>query len=114
MPILSIQTNAVVEDQEVFLKAASSLVAGVLSKPESYVMIHLSDKQSMSFAGTTEPLAYVELKSLGLTNGQTASLSNHICNFLNEELSIDASRIYIEFSAPERVMFGWNGGTFEP
>jgi len=22
------------------------------------------------------------------------------------------SRIYIEFAAPERLMFGWNGGTF--
>ena len=112
MPILSIQTNAAVENQEVFLKAASSLVADVLSKPESYVMIHLSDKQNMSFAGTTELLAYVELKSLGLTTGQTAILSKHICSFLNEELSIDAARIYIEFSAPERIMFGWNGGTF--
>ena len=109
---MSIQTNVEVANQEVFLKAASVLVADVLSKPESYVMIHLSDKQNMSFAGTTELLAYVELKSLGLTSGQTASLSKHICNFLNEELSIDASRIYIEFSAPERVMFGWNGGTF--
>ncbi|MCF6207898.1 MAG: phenylpyruvate tautomerase MIF-related protein [Ghiorsea sp.] len=112
MPVLSIQTNAEVANKEAFLKTASALVANELSKPESYVMIHLSDNQNMSFAGTTEPLAYVELKSLGLTSGQTASLSKHICNFLNKELSIDASRIYIEFSAPERVMFGWNGGTF--
>jgi len=112
MPVLSIQTNAEVANKEAFLKAASTLVADALSKPESYVMIHLSDSQTMSFAGTTDLLAYVELKSLGLTSGQTADLSKHICNFLNEELSIDASRIYIEFSAPERVMFGWNGGTF--
>jgi len=112
VPVLSIQTNVSIEDKDTFLKAASSLVADALSKPESYVMIHLSDSQSMSFAGTTQPLAYVELKSLGLTSGQTADLSKHICNFLHQELSIDSARIYIEFSAPERVMFGWNGGTF--
>ncbi len=112
MPVLSIQTNVEVADKAAFLQAASSLVADALSKPESYVMIHVADNQSMSFASTTEPLAYVELKSLGLSSGQTASLSKHICDFLSEELSIEASRIYIEFSAPERVMFGWNGGTF--
>ena len=112
MPVLSIQTNVNVQDQSEFLKNASSLVANALSKPENYVMIHLSDAQTMSFAGTSEPLAYVELKSLGLTSGQTAGLSKAICNFLGETLSLDASRIYIEFSAPERVMFGWNGGTF--
>jgi phenylpyruvate tautomerase PptA (4-oxalocrotonate tautomerase family) len=112
MPVLSIQTNVEVANQEAFLQAASALVADALSKPESYVMIHVSDKQNMSFAGTTQPLAYVELKSLGLTSGQTADLSKHICNFLHQELSIDSARIYIEFSAPERIMFGWNGGTF--
>ncbi|WP_038246990.1 phenylpyruvate tautomerase MIF-related protein [Ghiorsea bivora] len=112
MPVLSIQTNMKVANKETFLTSALALVANELSKPESYVMIHISDAQAMSFAGTSEPLAYVELKSLGLTSGQTASLSKHICNFLSETLSIDASRIYIEFSAPERVMFGWNGGTF--
>ena len=112
MPVLSIQTNAEVADKAQFLKRASSLVADALSKPESYVMIHLSDRQAMSFAGTSEPLAYVELKSLGLTSGQTAGLSKALCAFLSGELSADASRIYIEFSAPERVMFGWNGATF--
>ena len=112
MPILSIQTNATVADKDSFLAQASTLVADALSKPESYVMIQVSDKQSMSFAGLTAPLAYVELKSLGLTSGQTASLSKALCTFLNQQLSIDESRIYIEFSAPERIMFGWNGGTF--
>ncbi|MDX8387307.1 MAG: phenylpyruvate tautomerase MIF-related protein [Ghiorsea sp.] len=112
MPVLSIQTNVKVEDTSSFLNQASVLVAEVLSKPESYVMIHVADNQTMSFAGTTEPLAYVELKSLGLTSGQTANLSKQLSGFLHQQLAIVASRIYIEFSAPERIMFGWNGGTF--
>jgi len=112
VPVLSIQTNVKVEDVSHFLSQASVLVAEALSKPESYVMIHVSDEQTMSFAGTTKPLAYVELKSLGLTSGQTSHLSKQISDFLHQELAIDASRIYIEFSAPERIMFGWNGGTF--
>jgi len=112
MPVLSIQTNVAVEDKDTFLKKASLLVADALSKPESYVMIHVADKQTMSFAGTTEALAYVELKSLGLMEQQTKILSKKVSTLLNQELHIEASRIYIEFSAPERAMFGWNGGTF--
>ena len=112
MPVLSIQTNAAIADKNAFLKTASSLVADALSKPESYVMIHVSDNQDMSFAGTTDPLAYVELKSLGLMEQQTRELSKKVCSLLNQQLGIDTSRIYIEFSAPERSMFGWNGGTF--
>lgn len=112
MPVLSIQTNVKVKDTASFLNQASVLVAEALSKPESYVMIRISDDEHMSFAGTTEPLAYIELKSLGLTSGQTTSLSKQLSGFLHQELSIDASRVYIEFSAPERIMFGWNGGTF--
>ena len=112
MPVLSIQTNVQVANKDAFLESASALVADALSKPESYVMVYLSDNQNMSFAGTRQPLAYVELKSLGLTSGQTADLSKYICNFLHQELSIDSARIYIEFSAPERIMFGWKGGTF--
>jgi len=112
MPVLSIQTNATVADKEAFLTQASTLVADALSKPESYVMIHVSDNQTMSFAGSTNPLAYVELKSLGLMEQQTRELSKKVCSLLNQQLGIDASRIYIEFSAPERAMFGWNGSTF--
>jgi len=112
MPVLSIQTNVVVEVKDTFLNKASLFVADALSKPESYVMIHLIDCQTTSFAGTTEPLAYVELKSLGLLEQQTKILSKKVSALLNQELHIEASRIYIEFSAPERAMFGWNGGSF--
>jgi len=76
VPVLSIQTNAKVEDASNFLNQAPVLVAEALSKPESYVMIHVSDEQTMSFAGTTEPLAYVELKSLGLVGKPPVYPSN--------------------------------------
>ncbi len=112
MPVLSIQTNVATDDSEAFLKSASAMVADALSKPESYVMVQLVDKQKMSFAGTIEPLAYVELKSLGLMEQQTKALSKKVCGLISQQFGIDASRIYIEFSAPARAMFGWNGGTF--
>jgi len=112
MPCLLLHTNVSVTDPSAFLKRCSALVASALGKPESYVMIKLADQQSMVFAGSDAPLAFLELKSLGLNNSQTSSLSAQLCAFMHDELNIESARIYIEFSAPERAMFGWKGGTF--
>lgn len=112
MPILHIHTNTRIENQPHFLAQASTTVAESLGKPESYVMILLSDCKPMSFAATDEPTAFLELKSLGLNDTQTNDLSLKLCSFLEKTLNVDISRIYIEFSAPERAMFGWNKSTF--
>ena len=112
MPVLNLHTNISINDKESLLKQTSTLIAEALGKPEGYVMIKLADNESMSFAGTTEPLAFVELKSLGLTTDQTVSLSDTICGFISENLGIEPVRIYIEFASPERAMFGWNSSTF--
>jgi phenylpyruvate tautomerase PptA (4-oxalocrotonate tautomerase family) len=112
MPVLNLHTNVAIENKDNLLKQTSNVVAQALGKPESYVMVRIHDNEAMSFAGTTDPLAYVELKSLGLTTGQTGKLSNTLCTFIEAKLGISAARIYIEFAAPERAMFGWNKGTF--
>ncbi len=112
MPSLIIHTNVEIAEKAAFLSRCSSETANMLGKPESYVMVEVSDHRPMLFGGTDAPLAFVELKSLGLTTDQTAELSTRLCALLNNELGIDPARIYIEFAAPERAMFGWNGGTF--
>jgi len=112
MPYLHVHTNETVENHADFLTRCSHATAGTLKKPESYVMVELSDQKSMLFAGSDAPLAFVELKSLGLSPADTAHVSNKISKLIHQELDIDISRIYIEFEAPQRDMFGWNGGTF--
>ncbi len=112
MPCLFIHTNVEIADKPAFLTRCSSETVAALGKPESYVMVKLADMQAMLFAGTDAPLAFVEMKSLGLTTTQTAGISSGLCDLLQQELGIDAGRVYIEFAAPERAMFGWNGGTF--
>ena len=112
MPVLHIHTNISVDHPNDFLVRASNTVAQALAKPESYVMVLLSDNKPVSFAGKTEPAAFLELKSLGLSHTQTRNLSDTLCTFLEAELGVNASRIYIEFSGPERAMFGWNKATF--
>ncbi len=112
MPVFQVNTNVSIADKDGFLADVSSFVASRLGKPESYVMIQVSDNQTMSFAGTSAPLAFCELKSLGLNSSQTKELSQQLCDFFSTKLGIEPSRIYIEFSSPERSMFGWNGGVF--
>jgi len=114
MPYLNIRTNVNMDDsgQQALLKKASQTVASILGKPESYVMVNLDSGSAMLFAGSDAPLACLQLKSLGLPEARTSAFSQSLCELMQAELGIDSGRIYIEFSNPERHMWGWNGGTF--
>lgn len=114
MPYLTIQTNKDFDRNTSgqLLKQASKAVAEVLGKPESYVMVALPPAIPMVFAGSDDSLAYLELKSIGLPQEATASISDALCSLVNESLGIAKNRIYIEFSNAERSMWGWDGRTF--
>ncbi len=114
MPYLLIQTNRTLAEAErgELLKAASRTVAEALGKPERYVMVALQDATPMVFAGEDSPLAYLELKSIGLPESRTAELSQILCDFIASRLDVPADRIYIEFADAPRAFWGWNGGTF--
>ncbi|MDQ6972642.1 MAG: phenylpyruvate tautomerase MIF-related protein, partial [Mariprofundaceae bacterium] len=73
---------------------------------------HLESIAHMLFAGSVAPAAYVQLKSLGLPAEKTSDFSATLCALLGDVLDVEAARIYIEFSAPERHMWGWNNTTF--
>jgi hypothetical protein len=113
MPLLKIITNITLEKQaaQELCANASSHVSSMLGKPESYVMVSVQTGR-MSFAGDASPCAMLELKSLGLPAQQTAAYSDSLCNFLSRETAIPSERIYIEFSSPERHLWGWDGRTF--
>jgi len=114
MPYLKIDTNIELNSEAAskIAAAASSMTAAILGKPESYVMIELNPGKIMCFAGNDSPLAFMELKSLGLPEPKTAELSASLCEFGKKHLNINSDRIYIEFSNGERHLWGWNGATF--
>ncbi|MEN8213851.1 MAG: phenylpyruvate tautomerase MIF-related protein [Pseudomonadota bacterium] len=112
MPVLNITTNRTVNSSAQTLKRLSSGVAQLLGKPESYVMVIVQHQPQMLFAGSDEPLAYVELKSIALPQQDTPDFSATLCDLIAAELDIPRSRIYIEFSDLQRHLFGWNGRTF--
>ena len=112
MPLLQITTNTSIENSSVFTKNASRIIADMLGKPESYVMVMVNADASLIFAGSEDDCAHLKLKSLGLDESKTADYSAQLCNFIQNTLDIPAARIYIEFSSPERHMWGWDSKTF--
>ena len=112
MPLLNLSTNRVIEDKISAAKSISQQIASMLNKPESYVMTRLQDSQTMTFAGTDEPTALLELKSLGLPEDQTSNFSSALCVFVGDLINVPANRIYIEFSSPARHLWGWDKRTF--
>ena len=52
------------------VREASSLVASLIGKPESYVMVSLRPETTMCFGGTEDPTAYLEVVSLGSIGGE--------------------------------------------
>lgn len=114
MPYLKIQTNTALEAEQAqtLLKKASQIVARQLAKPEAYVMVALEPPIPMLFAGSAAPLAYLELKSVGLPQAKTAEISKVLTEFIEQELGIAGDRVYIEFANAQGAMWGWDGGTF--
>jgi phenylpyruvate tautomerase PptA (4-oxalocrotonate tautomerase family) len=114
MPLLIIRSNAELapDARTDLLKQASGTLAEILGKPERYVMVELVHNPDMLFGGEPAPLAYLELKSIGLPEQRTAEISAALCKLIGDRLGVATDRIYIEFSNAARHLWGWNGATF--
>jgi phenylpyruvate tautomerase len=115
MPYMNIKTNLELapESRQSLLDDGVKMVSGLLNKPERYTMVALEDGLAMQFDGDAErPLAFVELKSIGLPGQETERLSAGIGNWIEQALNIPAERAYIVFASVERRMWGWNRATF--
>ncbi|MDD3608208.1 MAG: phenylpyruvate tautomerase MIF-related protein [Halothiobacillaceae bacterium] len=114
MPVVSLDTNLRLSDEErsACLEALSAEAACLLGKPESYVMVRINDGAALHFAASDAPCAYLEFKSIGLTQAQIGAASKALCKLLERQPGIPAERIYIEFSDIRPERFGWNGQTF--
>jgi phenylpyruvate tautomerase len=114
MPYLMIQTNLPLgkKAERAILKNASTLIAELLEKPESFVMIALETDTPMLFAGSDDPVAFLELKSIGLSARKTKDLSEALCQLIEGHLGIARDRVYVKFIDVKGSMWGWKGDTF--
>lgn len=114
MPTLILRTNCPLgaESRTALSARLSRFTAHATSKPEQWVMILIQDDQTMLFAGTSAPCAFVEFKNVGLADADMPDISSGLCKLLQEQIGIEPARTYIEFASAEPQHWGWNSGTF--
>ena len=111
MPLINVRTNiSNVQDADALLKKLSAALSRCTGKPESYVMTLLGFGIPMTFAGSNEPCAYVEIKSIGALT--PPAMSDQFCELIKSSLGISKDRIYIGFDDVNASNWGWNGSTF--
>ncbi|WP_027186071.1 phenylpyruvate tautomerase MIF-related protein [Desulfovibrio inopinatus] len=114
MPLCRIETNVTFDEHvktDLCAKLSQTL-ATLTGKSENYVMTLIVDNVAMSFAGSLEPAASVECKSIGLAETQCTQFCSALCAFIDQEMGVSPDRTYIEFTDLNRRFFGWNGSTF--
>jgi phenylpyruvate tautomerase PptA (4-oxalocrotonate tautomerase family) len=116
MPLLTLFTSAeppAPAASDALLKHISASLAQHIGKPEAYVMTNLVPRTRMTFAGTTEPACYVEIKNVGrMTPEQTEGMSRELGALIAKSLGVPTNRMYIEFSDAAPHLWGFDGGTF--
>jgi phenylpyruvate tautomerase len=116
MPLVRVVSNQPPLDPEstrVMLSELSKSVSRLLGKPERWVMTCLEPSASMTFAGTTDPTCYAEVKSIGvMTPNLTRQISAELCGLLSKHLKVAPSRTYIEFADAVGHLWGNDGATF--
>ncbi len=114
MPYLAIGTNVDIapEARARFLKEASQAVATGTGKPEQYVMVKLDAGHPMLFAGTGDPAAFLEVKSIGYPTNSIPKLADALCALTAQHFAVPEERIYITFTDTKAVMWGQGGEMF--
>ncbi len=111
MPLINVRTSiGDIENPEMLLKELSHELSELTGKPENFVMTLLETKVPMTFAGTSDPCCYVEIKSIGALNPSKMSLE--FCKLIARKTGIASDRIYIGFEDVPARLWGWNEKVF--
>ena len=114
MPLLKLETSRPLSDdkRKPLLAALSKAVAGIVGKPEQYVMVTCSQGDIL-MAAKSGDAAFVDIRSIGgLNRDVNGKLSQQVCKLLNDSLGIAPDRVYLNFTDVDAINWGWNGSTF--
>ncbi|XP_071479683.1 macrophage migration inhibitory factor-like [Diadema antillarum] len=113
MPILHVSTN--VKDVDIpsdFQANLSSVFQKAIGKPEKYIMVHLLPNQMMMFGGSREPLAKVDLASIGNLGVEENKVLTQVISAELGKIGIKPDRIVVVFKDIAAQDAGWNNTTF--
>ncbi|XP_031551557.1 macrophage migration inhibitory factor homolog [Actinia tenebrosa] len=114
MPYLQVQTNIpAAKVPEDFLKKSTTLLADLLGKPESFICVCIEPGQLMTWAGTSEPTAIVQLTNIGRHDAETTKkYTEMLTEHLVKQLGVPQDRMHLVFHTKDRFEIGHNGKTF--
>ncbi len=114
MPFLELKTNKQLSEdkKQQVMTDLTSLISKDLNKPEKYIMVGCQDNQALMFGASTEPMAFIDLRSIRLPEDQTQKLSQSLSTFLSNNLEVSPGRVFINFWNVPPHMWGHNGSTF--
>lgn len=113
MPYISVKTSFIPEENKVNLikTELGKAIETIPGKTERWLMVSFDTQKYMFFSGDKSPAAMIEVSVFGKADPDAyEKLTEKICNIIEKELSIPASRIYVKYSEIEN--WGWNGGNF--
>ena len=111
MPLINVRMSIPKpKDADALLLALSSTLADQTGKPEAYVMTLLESDLPMTFAGSNDPCAFIEIRSIGAL--KPPAMTTAFCSLVNTRTGIPLNRIYVAFDDVSASDWGWNGSTF--
>tara|TARA_Y100001968_G_scaffold261844_1_gene249836 strand:+ start:3210 stop:3548 length:339 start_codon:yes stop_codon:yes gene_type:complete len=111
MPLIKVLTSLPeIEFSQKLLNELSNELSKITGKPTEYVMTLLQTNVQMTFAESSEPSCFVEIKSIGSL--KPALISESFCKLIYNFTNIPANRIYISFEDVKPSDWGFNGRTF--
>lgn len=108
MPCLRIETNVKTDRIQLAL-AASQALAEAVGKPEAKVQVAVFTDVAMTHAGTDDPAAFVEVRSVGLKPADCTDLAAKLSAFIKTSIGVEPVRTYIAFHAIDPTLFAAAG-----
>lgn len=111
MPFINVKTTAELDSAKkaVLNEELCRITKESLGKGENWVMTGYEGNVSLAFQGSTDDIAYVEVKAFGTPSAAGADkMTAGVCQLMERELGIPASRTYVSYWGTNQ--WGWNGG----
>ena len=114
MPLITIKSSQpIITNKADIASKITALLSRLLNKPSKYIMVIVEEDADIYFDNSEEACCLVDLKSIGgLSSEVNKSISKEICNFIENVLSVNSNRIYINFEDIEAGKWGFDRKTF--
>ncbi len=113
MPFIDCKITTKLRDgQKEELKSAFGRAISNMHKPESYLMVGISDGYDLWFAGQKlSNGAFVDVRAFGSVNASDCrAMTAAICDILSRVADVDPSGVYVTYGG--YADWGWNGDNF--